>query len=115
MVAKVSKSEKMYADSKTLARGEDGKMAVTKKEKESSEEQAGTEGVEAGSDGMPAHARHASERRDMHNRHETEHAMIDSGKGGDKKEVHGRHEKEMKDMHSRHEKESSVKDKITKV
>ncbi len=108
MVAKVSKAAKMYAESPEMGRGEDGKMAVTKKEKKSSEVAAGTEGVMSDSEGMPAHARHASERRDMHNRHETEHAMVD-GKGTDKKEIHNRHEKEMKDMHSRHEKESSVK------
>lgn len=114
MVAKTSKADKMYAESPMLERGEDGKMSVTKKEKKSSQVDAGTEGVSA-SDVMPAHARHASERRDMHNRHETEHAMIDSGKGGDKKEVHMRHEKEMKDMHSRHEKESSVKNKVTNI
>jgi len=49
-------------------------------------------------------ARHAHERRDMHNRHETQHAVHDHI-GGPKKELHARHEKEMKDMHKRHEKE----------
>lgn len=92
-----------YKNSPTLARDEEsGKMTPTQKKSE--EVNSGTEGV-AHEEGVPAHARHAHERRDMYNRHETEHMMHDHGGHGEKEELHTRHEKERKDMHSRHEKE----------
>lgn len=94
-----SRGEKMYKDSPTLERGEDGKMSKTKK-KETPEDASGKAVEQDGS----THARHAMERGIMHHRHEMEHAAHDM-KGGDKKELHARHIKEMTDMHKRHEKE----------
>lgn len=116
-----SMDKKLYKNSPTMERNAEGKMAAkkgpTEAEKKSSEVNAGTEGV--AHEGMPPHARHALERRDMHNRHETEHAIHDNGKGGSKKDMHGRHEKEMAEMHKRHDKESTGsgggKEKIEKV
>lgn len=102
----MSKGERMYKDSPTLKRDEEsGKMGVTKAEKKASRVEDGTDGMAEHEEGLPAVARHVMERRDMHSRHEAEHAIHDHGKGGDKEEMHTRHEKEHKEMHSRHEKE----------
>lgn len=104
------KSEKLYKDSPTTERGEDGKMGVKKKaESAPVSDEAGTDGV-APAMAMPPHVRHAAERRDMHGRHETQHSVHDMNGGKeDKKEMHGRHEKEMKDMHKRHEQDMGGK------
>lgn len=96
----MARADKMYKDSPELGRDEEsGKMKVKKTDskihREASEAESGTAG-------MPVHERHAMERREVHHRHETEHAM--HGKG-DKKELHSRHEKERSDMVKRHEKE----------
>lgn len=93
----------LYDKSPKMERGEDGKMAVKKpeKKKESSEDKK----EESAHTGLPAHARHAHERRDMHSRHEMEHSLHDNGSGGDKGEMYARHLKEHKDMHTRHQKE----------
>lgn len=102
-----SRSEKMYKNSPKLERNsESGKVGVTKNAMESAKTADGTKGIEENGDesGMPVDARHAQERRDMHNRHETEHSV--HGKG-DKKAMHERHAIEMKATHKRHEKEMS--------
>lgn len=101
--------EKMYANSPELKRDEEsGKMKAHKSEgkihSEASRNADGTDGMPV-HEGLPPHVRHAHERRDMHNRHETEHAVHDNHHGASKKEMHGRHQKEMADMHKRHEKE----------
>ncbi len=95
--------EKFYKESPELKRKEDGKMGVTKAEKESARTNDGTEG-------MQIHERHAHERREMNNRHVKEqmdthhrHEGEQSHHKGDKKEVHARHHAEHKEMHKRHE------------
>lgn len=105
-MAKESPSKRMYKDSPKIEHGEDGKAKVSRPARDAKAEkvQSGTEGVEENGspDGsLPMPARHAMERREMHNRHETEQSMHK----GDKKMSHERHEKEMKEMHARHEKE----------
>lgn len=104
------KSEKLYKDSPTTERGEDGKMGVKKKPDSAPvSDEAGTDGVAPGT-AMPPHVRHAAERRDMANRHETEHSVHDMHGGKeDKKEMHSRHLKEHADMMKRHEKEKGSK------
>jgi hypothetical protein len=110
--------KKLYKDSPKLKREDaSGKMAVHKEKNLESEKVDKAVGTEVPPDGLPMDVRHAHERRDMHNRHETEHAMHK----GDKKEVHIRHQTEMKDMHKRHEKaygaeaKGSGENKIEKV
>lgn len=102
----MARADKMYKDSPELGRDEEsGKMKIKKTDskihREASEAESGTAG-------MPVHERHAMERREVHHRHETEHAM--HGKG-DKKELHSRHEKERSDMVKRHEKEHGKESK----
>lgn len=111
-----SRSEKMYGDSPKMERKDDGKLAVKKSEKKVAKESSGTADMATHEEGLPAAARHASERRDMYNRHETEHSVMDSGSGSSKKEMAGRHVKELTDMHKRHESElsGSGKEKINK-
>ena len=103
----MSSIEKMYKNPPKMARGEDGKVKITKAEKESERTNAGTEGMPVHEEGVSTHMRHAMERGMMHHRHETEHTMHDSGKTGDKKPMHERHIKERIDMHKRHEKDLS--------
>lgn len=121
---------RMYKDSPTMGRNDDGDMEVTRKKSAVSgdhmEKHGGTAGTE---EAIPHHVRHAHERHEMkhkhlhqhmqmHSRHEHEHAMADHH-GHDKAEMHGRHhaemtathkqhEKEMADMHSRHESEGGA-------
>lgn len=95
----------MYDETPSIAHDEEGNSKVKKAEKK---KEVPKEKTEMASSGLPSHVRHAHERRDMHNRHEVEHAMHDNGKGGDKKEMHARHKKEMMDMHSRHEKDAGA-------
>lgn len=104
----MSRAER-YKNSPTMKRDEDsGKMAVSKAEKKSSEVNSGTDGMqEHEGEGMPAVARHAQERREMFNRHETEHSVHEAKGGKAKEEMHKRHEEEMKAMHKRHGKEGS--------
>lgn len=115
----MAKADKMYKSAPKMERdGEDGKMKVTKAEKESARTNDGTEGMPIHEMGATApHIRHSMERGMMHHRHETEHTMHDNGKTGDKKDMHVRHIKEMSDMYKRHEKElsGSGKEKINKV
>jgi len=108
---KMARHSRMYKDSPSMERGEDGKMGVTKRgdketssEKEADKVQSGDDGVKM-TEGMPTHIRHAHERMDMHKRHEMEHAVHDHNKAGSKAEMHGRHQTEMKNMHKRHESE----------
>ncbi len=106
MAKKESPSKRMYANSPRITHDDEGKTKVSREAKAKKEEkmQAGTDGVEENGspDGsLPIPARHAMERREMANRHETEHSMHK----GDKKAMHERHEKETKAMHDRHEKE----------
>jgi len=107
--------KRLYKDTPSLARDTDsGKMnvkkGVTEGERESSE-------VNSGIAGIPIHATHINERREMHQRHvhekmamhhkhEVEHAHHDYGNHGNKKELHKKHEREMKEMHERHEHEA---------
>lgn len=104
--------KKLYKNSPEMKRDEEsGAMKVEKKgpteaEKDSARTNDGTEGMKI-NEGMPPHARQAQERRDMYNRHETEHAMLDNG-GGSKTDVYTRHAKEMQDMHKRHGKEADT-------
>lgn len=105
-MAREPRHARMYKSKPHLERGEDGHVGVA--EKEADKVQSGTDGVkmtEHEGEGMPMHVRHASERQDMHKRHEVEHAVHDHNKAGSKKELHKRHEIDMKDMHSRHERE----------
>jgi len=110
-MAKEPRHKRLYKDSPKLERGDDGHMGVTKKGDKPNEAEKVADDVQSGMDdvkvteGMPANVRHASERMDMHKRHEMEHAVHDHAKAGHKEELHSRHEKEMKAMHSRHEKE----------
>lgn len=119
----MSRAGKMYKDSPSLGRGEEGHMEVTRKKEHHMEKHGGTAGTE---EAIPHHVRHAHERHamhakhvhekmQMHGRHEHEHAMSDHG-GHDKGEMHSRHhaehevmnkqhEKEMGDMQARHESE----------
>lgn len=89
----MGKSDRMYAKSPKMERGEDGKMGI-KKPSKADGENMGIEGNEApgAGDGMPVQT------KEMHDRHMTE-----------MKDMHARHEDEHKDMHKRHQKE--VKDK----
>lgn len=113
----MGKAERMYSKTPKMERGEEGKMKVTRAEKESARTNDGTEGIPIHEDGISPHMRQAMERSMIHHRHETEHTMHDNGKIGDKKDMHVRHVKEVADMHKRHEKELNVtgKQKIEKV
>lgn len=114
------KHKRLYKDSPKLERNEKGDIksvkpsdkegAPSESMKKADEIQSGMDGVKM-TEGLPPHVRHAHERRDMHNRHETEHSVHDNGKGGDKKEMHARHEKEYGDMHKRHDKEMAAGEK----
>lgn len=105
-----SKHEKMYANSPTLEKGEDGKPYVKKNKPTEAEKK--TAEVDSGTAGMQMHdATHALERGMMHHRHEMEHTAQDM-KGGDKKEMHARHIKEIADMHKRHEKGGKIIEKV---
>ena len=88
----MAKSEKLYKDSPTMKRGEDGHMGVHKP-KEADKEDMGLAGgeIEGAGNGMPVHAKMA----EMHKRHHEE-----------MKSMHGRHESEAADMHKRHQKEA---------
>lgn len=106
----MAKQHGLYDNSPSI-KHEEGKAKVVKTPKSEHGDGSVEKGVkEEGykESGMPHAIRHAMERRDMHNRHETEHAMHDAHGNGDKKEMHARHEKEMKDMHTRHEKEAGA-------
>ncbi len=98
----MSKAEKRYKNSPELKRDGEGKMKVSKKEKEAARTDDGTQGMAIHEEGMPIQSRHMMERTNMHSRHEVEHSMHGNA---DKKELHGRHLKEMADLHKKHEKE----------
>lgn len=101
------RSSRMYKDSPKMSRGESGKMEV-KKPTKAEKVESGTEGVlseDAQEGALPPHIRHASDRSDMHKRHEHEHMMHDHAGNGDKKDMHERHHAEMKALHKMHEKE----------
>lgn len=101
----MARPDKMYKDSPELARDEEsGKMTVKKSETREEPKARETEG-----ESLPVHARHAHERREMHHRHQLEHAIHDNGKGGSKKDMHERHREEMAAMHKRHDKELGKK------
>lgn len=102
-MAKESPSKRMYKNSPRIEHDEDGKAKISRASKDAKAEkvQSGTENISP--DGsLPMPARHAMERREMNNRHETEQSIHK----GDKKMMHERHEKETKAMHDRHEKET---------
>lgn len=94
----------LYDETPSMKRDDDGKMGVKKAEKKPESKS----GSESASSSLPVHVMHAHERQSMHARHEMEHSVHDTGKGGDKKEMHVRHQKEMKDMHTRHEKSAGA-------
>lgn len=96
---------KLYDETPEMKRDDEGKMGVKKPEMKGKDKPQ----LESAAAGLPAHVRHAHERRDMHNRHETEHATHDNMiPGASKEPMHTRHEKEMKDMHTRHETEAGA-------
>lgn len=104
-MAKEPRHRRMYKESPKLERGENGKMDVVKSSRvEADKEQAGIDGMKVSGD-LPPHVRHATERRDMYNRHETEHAVHDNAGNSDKQEMYSRHLKEHGDMGKRHAKE----------
>lgn len=107
------RSEKMYKNSPKIERDEEtGSLGITRGEKKSAEVNSGTDGQgvkEEGPEGIPPEARHAIERREVHNRHETEHMVHDHGKLN-KAEMHKRHQDEVKAMHKKHEKEHGKRD-----
>lgn len=113
----MSTADKMYKSSPKMERNDEGKMKVTKAEKESARTNDGTEGMPIHEEGVSPQMRHAMERTMMHHRHETEHTMHDNGKTGEKKDMHSRHIKEVMDMHKRHEKDlsGSAKKKIENI
>lgn len=92
----MAKSAKLYKDSPSIQKDEDGKPGI-KKPSEATGENMGTEGNPIpGSDGkMPVNAEHESERKSMHKRHEEELSSM-----------HERHGKDVAEMHKRHEKAS---------
>lgn len=85
MEEKKKKSDKLYGDSPTVKRGEDGEMSVKKPSDGGAEDPGATMG--------PIKEEHEAERTSMHKRHEEE-----------QKSMHERHSKDMKEMHKRHEK-----------
>ena len=74
----MARSDKLYSDSPKMERGDDGKVAVRKKE--------------GGSKEKPK-----SDMSNMHDRHARETS-----------EAHKRHEDEIKALHARHEKEAAA-------
>lgn len=74
---KQSRSEKRYANSPKMERGEDGAMKVNKNERKAAATNAGTDNAAHGAD-MPDKEmsemmhRHSEERMKMHHKHETE-------------------------------------------
>src|SRR4051812_5649972 len=106
-------AKKMYKNSPTLSRGEEGGgMEVTRRQDTHMEKHGGTAGTE---EAIPHHVRHAHERNSMHKKHMTEHmelhhrhmhehAMADH-QGHDKAEMHSRHHAERTVTHKQHEKE----------
>lgn len=87
-MSKESRHKRMYKDSPTLERGDDGSMAPVKpSQKKADAVQAGSEGVQGGTDGepdtVPEDDARMQEIKDMHKRHQTELAA-----------VHKRHQKE---------------------
>ena len=97
----MSIAKKMYDSTPTMERDEEsGKMKVKKAEKKVEEADAQIKEDQ----GIPAYLRHSIERREVHNRHETEHMVGDHGKES-KEELHKRHQEEIKMLHKKHEKE----------
>lgn len=110
MDKKSSKADKMYKNGPTLEKDDDGKPYIKKPEPEEVAMPSGdSEGEDDSMPVMTPAIRHAQERRDMYNRHETEHSIIDTAKGDSKKEMMARHVKELGDMNKRHEKETGMK------
>lgn len=73
-MAKEPRSEKMYKESPSLKRGEDGKVGVSKPEKKAA-------GAAGGGDGAEKHIlemeqKHAKERMDLYHKHESEHLSL---------------------------------------
>ena len=103
-------ANKMFGKSPKLGRNEEsGEVEVKKAEKEKA-----PEGKEAngGGEGISVFVKHASERAELHHKHEHQHHMHDLGKEShDKKELHKKHEEEFAMMHRRHEKELGKEEK----
>lgn len=87
----MSKSKKMYKDSPSIEKNEDGKPGIKKPSKADGQDM-GTEGnpLEGAGDGMPVDP-HQAERAELSKRHVEEI-----------KDMHKRHEKDHEAMHSRH-------------
>lgn len=90
----MAKSSKLYKDSPSIEKGEDGKPGI-KGPSKADGENMGTEGNPLpGSDGkMPVNEEHMAEHKAMHKRHQEEQVAM-----------HDRHETDVKEMHKRHEK-----------
>lgn len=93
----IPRHKKMYKNSPKLARGEDGKMGVTKGEKKAAD-------VNSGTDGVPEHESHALE---MGHKHEKEHLELNQKH---EKERHMLRSKHMKDMQTGEGKEGGEKE-----
>lgn len=107
----MSKSDKLYKDSPSVGRGEDGKPEI-KRPSKADGENMGVDGKdEEGQDAeMPVDVHQAGERREvkhrhvaehlaMHHRQEQEHAMHGDA---DKKHLFKKHEEEHSSMQERH-------------
>ena len=115
-----SRYDKMYGNSPRLEKGEDGKPKIvkpTKAQVDSARVSDGTAGMPLDdSKGIPSTLRHAIERKQMVDRHETEHMVLDHT-GAAKDDVYKRHMKERQDMEKRHKKEfpSTGGEQISKI
>lgn len=100
-----AKYKKMYENPPEVEQDDAGKMRVKDKmpKGEAVAPEVGDGTAEMGG-GVPTHIRHSIERREMSNRHESEHLIHDHGKAP-KEEMHSRHLEDMKTLHKKHEKE----------
>ena len=93
---KLAKHSKLYKDSPSIEKDDDGKPGI-KRPSKADAESMGTEGnpLEGAGDGMPVGPDENEDMANMHDRHARE-----------LKDTHKRHEDEVKDMHKRHAKEA---------
>lgn len=90
-----SKSSKLYSDSPTIERGEDGKVAIKKKsaKADSGSDANQSEVKEPGADGQTPDVMQEGERKSMVKRHIEELG-----------DMHDRHLKDLKELSARHNK-----------
>lgn len=82
---KAKKPSRMYAEGRTIGKGEDGKPKMVETKKEAKKEDAGDE-ADAGQlaeDQNAMHGRHRKEMADMHKRHEAELSALAKKHKGD--------------------------------